>query len=109
MRAFCDGELDTFVEPDIAFHQAVAACTGNSLIVVQVEGLEVIQRGVSAVFSGRARSAVQWRETLARHEAIARAIRKGDPAAAESAMREHFAAADLAALQLSRPDGGDQE
>lgn len=101
MCSFSKDNPSTFVDADVAFHQAIALCTGNRLICVQVEGLEVVQRGVSTVFSNRSRSSKDWKETLLRHEQIAEAIINGHPDEAELAVRNHFAAADVAALQLS--------
>ncbi|PRY22190.1 GntR family transcriptional regulator [Aliiruegeria haliotis] len=98
-----DVDADHFPDLDVAFHHAIALATGNFLIRVQMEGLESIQRAVSEVFSHRnTRGPTEWAETIDRHVAIAEAIEAGDPDAAETAMRDHFAAADLAAVEVEK-------
>lgn len=93
---------ERFTECDIAFHLGMARTTGNSMVVVQMEGLGSIQREVSELFTRRSRrSAQDWEQTIARHEALLAAIEAGDEAAAAERIREHYAAADLATLEVA--------
>ncbi|KFB09363.1 FadR/GntR family transcriptional regulator [Nitratireductor basaltis] len=91
-----------FTECDIEFHLGMARATGNSMIVVQMEGLGSIQREVSELFTRRSnRSAADWEKTIERHEAVLKAIVEGDEEAVAVAIRDHYAAADIASLEVA--------
>lgn len=102
------GDPSAFTEADVLFHLGLAMATGNSMIRVQMEGMRSVQRVVSDLFSSRAdRSEADWRATIARHEALYRAIEQGDADLAESCIARHYAAADIASLQVAgKLDGG---
>jgi DNA-binding FadR family transcriptional regulator len=85
-----DGGNQAFVEADAAFHQAVVAATHNRVLIelyshladpLRASVAEVLRVSDSRLDDG--------------HEALARAIRDGDPAAAE------LAATDLLAMSLA--------
>lgn len=98
----CDTTPAAFTRADIAFHQAIAAATGNSMICMQMEGLKSIQREVSELFTARkTRTAEDWTTTIQRHGDITKAIFAGDAAGAESAIRAHYNAADVASLEVA--------
>jgi GntR family transcriptional repressor for pyruvate dehydrogenase complex len=91
-----------FTAADILFHLGLATATGNAMIRVQMEGMRSVQREVSELFSRRAnRSDADWRATIARHEAIYRAIDSCDSDRAEQMIRAHFDAADIASLEVA--------
>jgi len=91
-----------FTLADIAFHQAIAQATGNSMIQIQMEGLKSVQREVSELFTQRnTRTMADWRATLERHRDVMDAIIAGDAAAAESAIEAHYGAADVASLEVA--------
>jgi len=91
-----------FTLADIAFHQAIAASTGNSMIRIQVEGLKSVQREVSELFTQRnTRTQADWRATIGRHRDVMDAIIAGDAAAAERAIEAHYSAADVASLEVA--------
>jgi len=57
---------------------------------------------VSELFSRRAnRTAADWRATIDRHRALYEAIEAGDGALAEQCIAKHFAAADIASLEVA--------
>jgi GntR family transcriptional repressor for pyruvate dehydrogenase complex len=102
-----------FTEADILFHLGMALATGNTMIRVQMEGLRSVQREVSELFSRRAdRTDADWNATVFRHQAIYDAIAAGDADRAEQMMVAHFAAADIASLEvagkLPPQDGNDR-
>lgn len=94
-------DLAAFVRADLAFHQQLAASTGNAVLLDQLR----IIRSLLRVWADRAvddpdEAAVALREHGAVHEAIARR----DPDAAASAMAAHMVTASrrLAALVSGR-------
>jgi GntR family transcriptional repressor for pyruvate dehydrogenase complex len=98
------GEPASFTDADIGFHLGMAQATGNSMILLQMEGLRSVHREVSELFSSRAnRSTKDWNATIARHRAIYEAIAAGDPDRAEAKILIHYEAADLASLEVA-PD-----
>lgn len=98
------GEPIGFTEADIGFHLGMAQATGNSMILLQMEGLRSVHREVSELFSRRAnRSTKDWNATIARHRGIFDAIEAGDPDGAEAKILIHYEAADLASLEVA-PD-----
>ncbi len=96
------GHPEEWIEIDLEFHQLLAAATGNALLHFQVTGLAPLIREVNQTFSSR-RSEIDWNRTLARHDAIVEAVRKGDGEAAAQAMIRHFEAADDAIGEIYPP------
>ncbi len=97
---------DAFILADIDFHHGMAIATGNAMIRVQMEAMRTIQEEVTNLFSRRSgRTDQGWRDTVARHAAILAAIRSGDGAATEAAIADHFAAADIASLEVAEQKG----
>lgn len=96
------GDPAAFTEADILFHVGLAMATGNSMIRVQMEGMRSVQREVSDLFSRRAnRSAADWEATIERHAALYRAVEAGDVTQAEHCIAQHYAAADIASLEVA--------
>jgi GntR family transcriptional repressor for pyruvate dehydrogenase complex len=96
------GDPDAFTEADVLFHLGLAMATGNSMIRVQMEGMRSVQRVVSELFSSRAdRTQKDWLATIERHAALYRAIEAGDADLAEKCIELHYAAADIASLEVA--------
>lgn len=78
------GDLDAFLEADVLFHRTLLEATGNEMLASMGDV-------VTEVLSGRTHHHLMpskpKAEAVALHEAVARAVRDGDPAAAEAAMR----------------------
>lgn len=95
-----------FTDADIAFHHGLALATGNLMIRVQMEGMRGVQREVSELFSTRSeRTEADWRATVDRHQRIHDAIAAGDEARAEASLVAHYAAADIASLEVAHDLG----
>ena len=95
------GDVPRWIEADLAFHRQIAAMTENSLIILQMQGLEPVIREMMVRFNDRAaRKPADWRETYKRHVLVAEAVNKGDAEAAERAMGGHFQAADIAIAEI---------
>jgi len=77
---------------DFAFHRAVAAASGNALFGEMLERLgETIRAAMGVALSiTREGSRERGRRVLDEHAAIAEAIARGDPEAADLAMRYHL-------------------
>lgn len=83
----CQGDPARFIAADIAFHVTIADMAGNPLYAALLESM----LGWAFEFFPRMLRAPGTEElTLKEHAAIARAIAKGDPAAAGRAMRRHL-------------------
>lgn len=96
------GEPNAFTEADILFHLGLAMTTGNSMIRVQMEGMRSVQRQVSDLFARRAnRSTADWRATIERHKVLYEAILAGNASLAEQCIARHYAAADIASLEVA--------
>ncbi|WP_149762953.1 FadR/GntR family transcriptional regulator [Neomesorhizobium albiziae] len=96
------GDPAAFTEADILFHVGLAMATGNSMIRVQMEGMRSVQREVSELFSRRAnRTRADWQATIDRHQALYDAIEAGDGTLAEQCIIKHYAAADIASLEVA--------
>lgn len=95
-------DIEAITDADIAFHQAIADATHNALFHQIVRSFEAMMRdAVPAAW--RTRVTVEQRERVrANHLAIAVAIEKGDPAAAEQAMDTHFDASVVQAAGFAR-------
>ncbi|MGH6922517.1 MAG: FadR/GntR family transcriptional regulator [Propylenella sp.] len=96
------GDPAAFTEADIRFHLGLAMATGNSMIRVQMEGMRSVQREVSELFSRRAnRTEADWQATVDRHVALYQAIEAGDGERAGQCIANHYAAADIASLEVA--------
>lgn len=83
-------DLASLTACDIAFHQAVAAASGNMLFAQMVQSYAVLmQMAVPRAWSTRTTPA-QRADALERHRELARAIANRDAAAAKAAMDAHF-------------------
>ena len=75
---------------DIAFHEAIARASHNALFVQIVASFGTLME-VAVPAAWRTRTAKrQLRSIIGHHQAVARAIRAGDPEAASAAMSAHF-------------------
>lgn len=82
----------TAIPLDAAFHVAIAAATGNALLIRLTS--ETFAKRLSPLFSRLAshfEGPPTWRSALAEHAAIRDAIAASDPAGARKAMRHHLA------------------
>jgi GntR family transcriptional repressor for pyruvate dehydrogenase complex len=76
-----------FNSADAAFHETLARATGNDLLMAFMRWvLDVLQPSLVKHVGARTTK----RSILAQHRAIAAAVRKGDVAGAEQAMRKHL-------------------
>jgi DNA-binding FadR family transcriptional regulator len=78
-------------EADLRFHRQLSVAAGNPIIALIFEGIEGLVR------EARIRSIAGWRAqgrslepVIEAHRAILAAIKKGNPQAAEKAMRDHM-------------------
>jgi len=95
------GEIAEWMEADLAFHNHLAVMTHNSLIMLQSKALEPVVGQMMVRFNARTeRERPDWEETFQRHAKVADAIITGDAAAAETAMRQHFEAAEAAIAEI---------
>lgn len=97
MRAdFADPER--VIRHDIGFHEAIGHASRNPMFALLVGSFGVITRQTWRIgWNSRPNDEARM-ETVAVHEAIARAIAEGDPRAAERLMGEHFDASVKALL-----------
>jgi GntR family transcriptional regulator, transcriptional repressor for pyruvate dehydrogenase complex len=80
-----------YVKHDLAFHLALARATHNPLFELLVESIrDAMMRSMRASHARR-KTSRSFEEGQAVHEALFDAVRAGNAAAAESAMRAHFA------------------
>ena len=89
-------EPDAFIEADLDFHRAVFSAANNDLLLFIHD---VVSVALSAIRPLHSRSAGHNHETLANHERVAIAIRRGHHRKAEDAMREIVEMARAGALQ----------
>lgn len=83
-------DANAVMEHDLAFHTAVTVAARNPAFVLVLGGFEKVMRQ-SWPIGWRSRATDQLRmDSVECHEAIARAIKVGDTAAAQEAMAEHF-------------------
>lgn len=104
------GDDSAFVEADMAFHRAVAAAAGNSVLAELYDQFsDSLRVTLSSVTSAPLPDAV--RRQVAEHAAIVDAIEAQDTAAAEQAALDHLSAAmdALRDLQASDTSGPDKE
>jgi len=85
-------DLETMCRYDIAFHEAIARATHNALFVQIVASFGPLME-IAVPIAWQTRTTDFQRETtIARHRAVARAIRRQDPIVATMAMGDHFEA-----------------
>ena len=78
---------EPFNAADTRFHQTIAMAAGNEVLIAFTRWiLEVLLPSLIEYIG----PSVKAEDILAQHRAILRAIRRGQPAAAERAMREHL-------------------
>ncbi len=101
MRANIDGDFERWLQGDLAFHVALARCSGNALlehlVSALVDTIKFTQRAL-----GMQRDLRDPAATVARHQAIVDAIKARDPAAARHAMTAHFAVSDAVIAEIAR-------
>ena len=101
MRANIDGDFERWLQGDLAFHVALARCSGNALlehlVSALVDTIKFTQRAL-----GMQRDLRDPAATVARHQAIVDAIKARDPAAARIAMTTHFAVSDAVIAEIAR-------
>ena len=101
MRANIDGDFERWLQGDLAFHVALARCSGNALlehlVSALVDTIEFTQRAL-----GMQRDLRDPTATVARHQAVVDAIKARDPAAARIAMTTHFAVSDAVIAEIAR-------
>ncbi|MCW2836120.1 MAG: FadR family transcriptional regulator [Marmoricola sp.] len=95
------GDLEAYLAADITFHRTLLEATGNEMF-------RALGGVVAEVLTGRTHHRLMPArpnpEAIALHDAVARSIRLGDPAAAERAMRELIdEAAEAVQEQLGDP------
>jgi DNA-binding FadR family transcriptional regulator len=82
-----DPASDEFREADTRFHELIAHTAGNDLMVAFTSWiLEVLQPSLVAYMG----PALEGDDILDQHRRILRAIRRGQPAAAQRAMLQHI-------------------
>ncbi|MCA3606638.1 MAG: FadR family transcriptional regulator [Methylobacterium sp.] len=95
------GQISAWMEADLAFHNHLAVMTHNSLIMLQSKALEPVVGQMMVRFNARTeREMPDWEATFLRHAKVADAVIAGDAAAAETAMRQHFEAAEAAIAEI---------
>jgi GntR family galactonate operon transcriptional repressor len=90
-------EPDAFVQADLAFHRAVCEAAGNDLLLYIHD---VVSVALNAIRPPHSLPAGHNRETLAAHERVTVAIRRGHHRKAEEAMRE---IAERARAEVTEP------
>lgn len=79
------------LEDDRAFHLAIAAMTGNSVMSRLVRDLfDERHSPISSQFSARTESRQTWQQALQEHELILQALEARDVLTAQAAMRSHL-------------------
>lgn len=90
-RGHLAGDPASFVDGDREFHVAIAAMTGNPVFPAIVDAMF---RWLSGHYRALVRAPGAESLTLREHDDIRDAIARGDPQAAEDAMRRHLARAN---------------
>lgn len=94
------GDIESWTEADLDFHETVAILADNDMLHIQIQALRPIIREIMHQFNNReSRSMHEWDKTFRRHEAIYNGISLRDAETAASAMASHFEPAS-AALEL---------
>jgi DNA-binding FadR family transcriptional regulator len=78
---------DDFNAADSQFHRALASAAGNDVLIAFTRWINEVLLPSLIVYIGEA---LEEGDILDQHRNIVRAIRRGQPAAAERAMREHL-------------------
>lgn len=91
LAELCDAMARTGLDPGIdrEFHRTLYAELDNPLVGQLIDVFWDAYHAAQAALTVPA--GTDTRQTVAQHRAIVRALREGDPAAARTAMREHFA------------------
>jgi DNA-binding FadR family transcriptional regulator len=78
------GDLEAYLAADVVFHRTLLAASGNEMLRSMAEV-------VTEILSGRTHHGLMPSrpnpQAIALHDAVARAVRDREPAAAEAAMR----------------------
>jgi GntR family transcriptional regulator, transcriptional repressor for pyruvate dehydrogenase complex len=92
LRAMTDAPYGSvqWLKKDLEFHTAVARATGNAYIVQFIGFVSEKVRESILIAGGRHASDEMARATMVEHERILLAVKAGDPAAAQEAMRVHL-------------------
>ena len=102
-QAALDGDVDSYVAADKAFHAAICEASGNTRLVESLERLlnqQFITHHAAARVKGRMAQAHQ------EHREIAQALYDGDPVAAERAMRRHIQGVLSVLEEQATPEDG---
>ena len=95
--------LESYVDADIVFHQAIAAATGNRMLGLLLEGLrEPLRLARTRSWEGRMRVGHEVADQIEMHRRILLAVRRHQPRAAAEAMTRHL---DLAEVHLRAASG----
>jgi GntR family transcriptional repressor for pyruvate dehydrogenase complex len=81
------GDIDRFVDADIAFHQAIMTAAGNAFLAALFEPIRELlykSRSQTSSFPKARRHAVEA------HRRVLKALQSGSPRAARSAMHDHL-------------------
>ena len=85
--AHASGDVEEFVQADIAFHQSVLAAADNPFMAALFQPLE------AALLVGRRQTSAfpaEREHAIAMHRGVYEAITSGDPVAARAAMADHM-------------------
>lgn len=90
----------SFIEHDVAFHRAIVESAGNKVLseVYVSQRFKQLRLGVKAVQDTEGRSD----HVLAEHQALASALRSGNPAGAVSALQDHLATTQISLRRRRR-------
>ena len=95
------GDLDAYLAADVVFHRTLLAASGNEMV-------QALADVVAEVLAGRTHHGLMPSrpnpEAIALHDAVARAVRDREPAAAETSMRQII---DEAASAMRAELGGE--
>jgi DNA-binding FadR family transcriptional regulator len=94
--------MDEFLQRDMLFHREIATIAGNPIFPAIVEALF---NWASAYYQAIVRAPGAEHVTLAEHTRILDAIAARDPAAAETAMRDHLLRASDLYQTVPQPTG----
>ncbi|GAB3628885.1 GntR family transcriptional regulator [Pandoraea terrae] len=79
------------VEEDVNFHRSIAAATGNPFLIATLDYLsQYLRSAVQVTRANEARREDFFQEVLREHDAIVKAIEKGDPTGARKAAANHM-------------------
>lgn len=91
LAAAADSTETAFHDADIAFHRRIAVTSGNSLIVLVLDGLvELLRDARKRSYYGRKRRGIGLAGVVRDHELVLEAVADGDPDAAAAAMAGHL-------------------